>query len=289
MPYRRCARRARTCYVSAMIHCAMRAAIGLLITCAGLVACGASQVSHVPQSAPSLPGDEPARSDSAPATDVATPRPKDRWEGIPPLASDGRVIHEAHYDIHHAGEFIGEERLAVSFGDGKRVIVGQSVTDWGGHFEISYMVTSDATTFFLNGPSGSFQLAGKLVDGVFRVTGNDTAGNPVSLSARLAENGFLSAPGIGAMIMLLDSARELKVGDTKQLTSLQIAGTPTAKIVSARYDVERKPDVDGRQVFAVAIEAGRFRQKNELVLDGDGFILKETESAPSNVTNTRRP
>jgi hypothetical protein len=272
-----------------MIPCAMRVVIGLLVICAGLGACGAGQAARAPQSAPARQADDPAHADSTPATEAPAARPKDRWEGIPPLAPEGRVIHEAHYDIHHAGEFIGEERLAVSMVDGKRVVVGQSVTDWGGHFEISYRVAPDSVTFSLNGPPGSHQLAGQLVDGIFRVTGTDTAGNPVSLSARLPENGFLSAPGIGAMLMLLDHVRELKVGETKQLSSLQIAGTATVKIGSASYGVERKPDIDGRQVFEVAIEAGRFRQKTELVLDGDGFIVKQTDGAPSNLTDTRRP
>jgi hypothetical protein len=204
-------------------------------------------------------------------------------------SGDRRGDTQAEGPLHHAGEFIGEERLAVSVVDGKRVIVGQSVTDWGGHFEISYTVASDSTTFSLKSTSGSHQLEGKLVDGILHVTGSDTAGAAVSLSARLPENGFLSAPGIGAMIMLLDTASELNVGETKQLASLQLAGTPTPRIVSARYGVQRKPDSDGRRVVEVAIEAGRFRQKNELVLDGDGFIVKETEGPPSNVTNTRRP
>ena len=50
--------------------------------------------------------------------------PRDRWDGLPPLVVDGKVVHRAHYDVAIAGTTVGQERLVVGRAGGRRTIAG---------------------------------------------------------------------------------------------------------------------------------------------------------------------
>jgi imidazolonepropionase-like amidohydrolase len=220
---------------------------------------------------------------------AAAPLPKDRWEGMPPLAGEGKVIHQAHYDMTLGNQTVGEERLAVGIVDGRRVVVAQAVADLGGRYQTSYKIGTDTTSLAVKSPSGDLQLSGKVTGGKLVATGTDAAGKPLSLSAPLPTGGFLSGPGVGGTIVLADKLTGMKVGDKRALAALELTYFPTTAIAASSYDIERKPDADGMRVFAVTAKAARTVEPSELFVDHDGFVVKLAIGPPMNLTFTRRP
>jgi len=217
------------------------------------------------------------------------PPPKDRWEGVAPLVAEGKIVHQAHYDMVGGGQPIGEERLVVGVAGGKRVIVAQVVADYGGRIQTSYRIGPEAATVGVKSPFGAFQLAGKVTVGKLVVTGSDATGKPVSLTSPLPAGAFLSGPGMGGSIMLAEKLAGMKVGDKRALASLEIGYFPATAIVATTYDVERKPDASGHRVFAVTTKIDKTVATGDLELDGDGFVVSRKVSAPFEVVTTRRP
>jgi len=269
-----------------MDHRAAHRMLGPLTAVAAFAACGGSG-----QVAPgSTPVPAPAFDDTYAATASSAPaRPKGRWDRMPPLAVEGQVNHRAHYDITRAGHAIGEERLAVSVVDGVRVVAAQSVSDFGGHFESSYTISPTTLTMTEKGPKGLRQITGKLVDGKLIVSGAGAAGEAITLSAGMPEGGFLSGPEVGGTLVLADKLGTMKVGENREFVELHVALSRAAKFVLAFHQVERKDDVDGQRVFSVATKTGRFAQTAELIVDGDGFVVKQAITPPLDLTFTRRP
>ena len=208
---------------------------------------------------------------------------------MPALVGPGRVINEAYYAIAKDGEPIGEERIAIGVVDGRRVVVAQWFSEFGGHFETAYTVAPSSMTISSKGPSGTAQLAGDVVDGKLMVTGTGVDGKPVTASARLPENGFLFNGAVGGFCVLIDKLRDMEVGQKRELESLQILVEHAPPIGSARHQVKRQPDAGDNRVFTVATEAGRFRQTAELLVDPEGFIITQSVRGPVNLTYTRRP
>lgn len=218
---------------------------------------------------------------------AATPA-HSRWDGVPSLAPEGKVIHQAHYDLTLGGRPIGEERLAVGTVDGKRVVVSQMVAEFSGPIQTSYQIGPDAATLTVKASFGVLQVAGRVTDGRFVVTGSDATGRPVSLAATFPAGAFLAGPGAGGAIMLADRLAGMKVGDRRALTSLEITFFPTTGLATTSHEVERKPDADGRRVFAVTSTVGKNVERSEVVVDGDGFVVKHAIGAPMHLTFTRR-
>jgi imidazolonepropionase-like amidohydrolase len=214
---------------------------------------------------------------------AAIPLPADRWGGVPPLAAEGKVIHQAHYDMALGGNTVGEERVAVGVVDGKRVVVAQSVADFGGRIQVSYRIAPDAVSLAVKSPAGALQLTGKLTGGKLAVTGTDAAGKPLALSAPLPTGGYLSGPGVGGTIVLADRLAGMKVG------SLELAYYPTTAIATASYDIERKPDAGGQRVFALTGKVNGNPETAEIVVDREGFVVKHAVTSPMSLVFTRRP
>ena len=81
------------------------------------------------------------------------------------------------------------------------------------------------------------------------VTGTDLAGAPVSLRAPAPAGTFLSGPGIGGALPLIDRLAGMKSGTRRTLTSLELGYYPAITIIPARHEVERRPDAGGHRVF----------------------------------------
>jgi imidazolonepropionase-like amidohydrolase len=219
----------------------------------------------------------------------AAPPNQDRWEGVSPLAAEGVVVHQAHYDLDMAGRPFGEERLAVALEGGKRVVAAQMVAELPGRVETAYRIGPDTTTLDVKSPFGTLALSGKVDGGKLVVTGTDGKGQPVSLSQQLPAGGFLSGPGIGGSIMLAGKLAGMKVGSKRKLASLEISYFPATAIAAASYEVERKPDAGGHRVFAVTTTVGSDTATGDLVVDGKGFVVAQQLGPPMNLTVTRRP
>jgi imidazolonepropionase-like amidohydrolase len=222
------------------------------------------------------------------AHNAASPR-QDRWEGVAPLAADGVVVHEAHYDMDMAGRPFGEERLAVALEGGKRVVAAQMVAELPGRVETSYRIGPDTAMLDVKSPAGTLALSGKVAGGKLLVTGTDGKGQPVSLTQRLPAGAFLSGPGIGGSIMLAGKLTGMKVGGKRKLASLEIMYFPATAIATAKYEVERKPDADGHRVYAVTTRVGKDAATGDLVVDDQGFVVAQQLGPPMNLSFTRRP
>jgi hypothetical protein len=220
---------------------------------------------------------------------IAAPPAKDRWEGVAPLAGEGKLVHRAHYDMVSSDRTIGEERIAVGLVAGKRVIVGQEVAEFAGRYETSYTIGPDTVTLALSSPYASLQLAGKITGGKLVATGTGPGGKPLSLSEPIPAGAFLSGPGIGGPVALTEKLTGMKQGGKRQLTALNLTSYPTAAIATIRYDVERKPDAHGHRVFAVTTTQGGITFSGDLIVDSAGFVVSQSIGPPISVTFTRRP
>jgi hypothetical protein len=219
---------------------------------------------------------------------VAAPPPQDRWEGIAPLAPQGKVVHQAHYDLVTADKPVGEERLAVGLVGGKRVIVGQEVAEFGGRFVTSYQIGPDTVALDLSSPYTTLQLTGKVTGGKLVATGTGDGGKPLALSEPVPAGAFLSGPGIGGTIALAEHLTGIKPGQKRQFAALNLTSFPAAAIAAIRYDVERKPDASGQRVFAVTTTQGGLAFSGDVVVDADGFVVSQQIGPPLNATFTRR-
>ena len=132
-------------------------------------------------------------------------------------------------------------------------------------------------------------MRGRIVRGKLMVAATDLTGRAVSLSAPVPTGAFLSAPGIGGSIPLVEKLAGMKPGSKRTLTSLALEYLPAIAIVSARYKVERKPDAGHNRVYAVATTQGGLTVTGELVVDDAGFIVAQTLGPPVATTTTRRP
>ena len=213
--------------------------------------------------------------------------PKGRWDGAPPLAASGKVVHQAQYDMAMAGTTVGEERLVVGLAGGQHVIAGQ-IAEFGTWVETSYKSGADSAAVTATYHTMRLELTGKITAGKLVVTGTDLAGKPVSLSAPVPAGVFLSAPGIGGAIQLVDRLAGMKPGSKRTLVSLALGYFPAIAIVSIRYEVARKPDRTGHWVFAFTATQSGARVTGELVADTAGFVVAQTLGPPINKSFTRK-
>jgi hypothetical protein len=132
------------------------------------------------------------------------------------------------------------------------------------------------------------ELHGTLAAGTLVVTGTDLTGKSVSLSKPVPAGAFLSAPGIGGSIHLIEKLARMKPGAKRTLTSLALDDFPVVGIVSTRYEVERRRDAGGHRVFAVAATQRGTTVRGDLVVDDAGFVVAQSFGPPISTTITRR-
>ena len=214
--------------------------------------------------------------------------PGDHWATAPPLAANGDHVHQAQYDIAIAGALVGAEQLVVGTAGGKRTIAGR-IFDPGTGIETTYRLGQDRATVTAVYHTMTLDIAGTLSAGGLVVTGTDLTGEPVSLHAPAPAGAFLSGPGIGGALPLVDRLAGMTPGTRRTLSSLELGYFPPIAIIPARHEIERRPDAGGHRVFGVTTTRGGATVTSELVVDRDGFIVARTDDAPLDTTSTRRP
>jgi hypothetical protein len=106
--------------------------------------------------------------------------PKGRWDGAPPLAVEGKVVHQAQYDMAMAGTTGGEERLVVGLAGGQRVIVGQIVSV---RYEVARKPDrAGHRAFAVTATQGGTKVTGELVVDTAGFVVAQTLGPPVNTS-----------------------------------------------------------------------------------------------------------
>ncbi|HET9621883.1 MAG TPA: amidohydrolase family protein, partial [Kofleriaceae bacterium] len=235
-------------------------------------------------------GELEARLAAIAQANAAPPAARNRWDGVPPLAAAGKVVHEAHYDTALAGRPIGEERIAVALDHGKRVVTAQLVGELPDRVDVAYTLAPTATELRVASTFGTLALTGKLVAGKLEVTGTDFKGAPVALSAPAARGALLTGSGLGVgdAVVIAGELAGMKVGGKKTLPAVEIGYFPAISVAAASHAVERKPDVDGHRVFAVTTTVGAQTVTWEIALDAQGFVLGETVRSPMALAVTRR-
>ena len=214
--------------------------------------------------------------------------PGDHWATAAPLLADGEPVDQAQYDIAIAGTPVGAERLAIGRAGGKRTIAGQ-IFDPGTWVETTYRLGPDRAAVTGLYHTMTVELSGTLTAGQLVVTGTDLTGGPVSLHAPAPAGAFLSGPGIGGALPLVDRLEGMKPGTRRTLTSLELGYYPTIAIIPARHDIERRQDAGGHRVFRVTTTRSGTTVTSELVVERDGLIVTRTDGAPVDTTITRRP
>jgi Amidohydrolase family len=216
--------------------------------------------------------------------------PVDPWAGAPPLAVGGKHTQETHYEMTVGGTLVGRERLAVGVAGmpGMPAVVGQ-VADLGAGTETSYEFGPDVATIVASHHTMTAQLTARLASGVLVVAGTDLSGRAVSLTQKLPAGAFVSPPGVGGAMRLVEELAGMKPGSKRTLTSLTVDCLPTVAIVSARHQVERKPDAGGRRVFAVVTTGRGASIAGELVVDQAGLVVSQTLGPPVAMRIARKP
>jgi hypothetical protein len=220
----------------------------------------------------------------------APPSAKDRWDGVPPLAAAGKVVHEAHYDAAIGGRAVGEERLAVSLDHGKRVVTSQMVIALPERIDAAYTLGPSQAALHVKSSFGTLELTGAVTGGKLVVTGTDFKGAAVALSAPAGKSDVITGSGLGVgdAIVLADRLKALKVGATQTVAAVEVAYYPQPSVAAASYAFERRPDADGHRVLAFKKTSGGLVITGELALDKDGFVIAQTLTAPFNLALTRR-
>jgi len=219
---------------------------------------------------------------------ITAPPPADRWEGVPPLATVGKVGFQAGYDLISADKPIGEERVAVGQDGKRRVLTGQEVAEFSGRFVTTYQIGPDTVTLEVSSQYGELRLIGKVSGGKLAVTGTGAGGKPLAMTEPMPAGAFLTAPGVGGAIALADRLGGLKVGGKRQFTALGPTLFPTPGIGVTRYDVERKPDAGGQRVFGVSAVEGGTAYSADLVLDATGAVVSQRLGPPVGLAFIRR-
>ena len=132
-------------------------------------------------------------------------------------------------------------------------------------------------------------LTGTVTGGQLVVTGTDLTGKPVSLRAPAAAGAVLSGPGIGGTVALVDRLTGMKPRSRRTLTSVELGYFPAIELVTARHQVERRPDRGGRRVFAVTTTRGADKLTTRIEVDAGGMVVTRTDGAPVDTAITRRP
>ncbi|HSS02264.1 MAG TPA: amidohydrolase family protein [Kofleriaceae bacterium] len=211
--------------------------------------------------------------------------PGARWAAAPPLSDE--AAHAAQYDIAIAGTPVAAERLAIVGAGTRRAIVGEMI-DPGSDLETTYRLAADRATIRGVYHTMTVELAASLTAGALVVTGADLAGVPVSLRAPLPAGVFLAGPGIGGTLALVERLAGMKPGARRTLASLELVHFPAVAITPVRYQVERKPDVDGHRVFRVATTRAEATVASELTVDRDGLLVGQSDGPPADTITTRR-
>jgi hypothetical protein len=217
------------------------------------------------------------------------PAPVDRFAGVPPLQTVGKVVYQARYDLLVGGRRVGEERLAVAQVGKQRTIVAQIAAELAGRVDVSYTLGLDATTIELTSGFGALTMIGKLANGRLVVTGSDLRGRPIALDKAVPPGGFLSATGGGGAIRLAERLAGMQVGDKRTGASIEAAYFPSPGTLTMSFEAERRPDAAGHQVFAVTSTAGKRVIASELVLDEAGQVVRYQLGPPRGLELVRRP
>ena len=214
--------------------------------------------------------------------------PGDHWASAAALTADGDPVLQAQYDVAIAGTPVGAERLAIGKAGGKRTIAGQ-IFDPGADVDTTYRLAPDRATVTAVYHTMTLNITGTVTGRELVVSGTDLAGEPVSLHAAVPAGAFLSGPGIGGALPLIDRLTGMTPGTRRALTSVEVGYYPVIAIVVARHDVERRPDAGDHRVFVVKTTRGNATVTSELVVDRDGFLVTRGDGAPADTTTTRRP
>jgi imidazolonepropionase-like amidohydrolase len=214
---------------------------------------------------------------------------QDRFGGMPALAPEGTDVVQAHYAIK-AGDgdkTVGEERLAVGRAGKQRVIVAQVVSDVPGRMEIAYRIAGQETSMSVKSSLGTIALAAKPEGGKLAATGTDVQGKPITTSEPITKDTFLAGPGIGGTIEMADKMSGMKVGEKRKAASLELAFFPNPHIEKGTYEIERKPDIDGKRAFTITYGFGSMTVASTLTLDDKGLPLRQVFGSPLDQTFVR--
>jgi hypothetical protein len=208
---------------------------------------------------------------------------------MPALAPEGTDVVQAHYLIK-AGDgdkTVGEERLAIGQLNKRRVIVSQVVTDVPGHMEISYRIAGQETSMLVKSSFGEIALDAKPMNGQLTANGKDVQGKPINVAEPITKDMFLAGPGIGGSIEMADKMVGMKVGDKRKATSLELSFFPSPHIEKGEYEIERKPDIDGKRAFTVTYGFGTMHVATTLTLDDKGLPIRQVFGSPIDQTFVR--
>jgi len=215
--------------------------------------------------------------------------PAARLDELPPLAPEGDGVIELRYHYQMGDSVVGEERLALGKTKRGPVIVAQLLLEAPFPMQTSYRIAPGETSLHATTRRGDIALEGRVDGAKMTVTGTDAKGKAVSLSDAVPKGAFLSGSGMGGGIALANRVAKLKVGQKRELSSVELGYFPVPNVQRLDYTVTRQPDADGHRHYAVTASFAGNPMSADLVVDERGIPVEQTFGPPMNITARLAP
>lgn len=204
---------------------------------------------------------------------------RSRLAEVPALPVDGTREHAARFTMHRAGEYAGEQRVAVDRrAGGERVITAEMLATSG--LERVRVEVGDGLGAAVRHETARGVLDLRRVKGRLEATFTP-AGGGAALTATfdMPRGATFNLPTVAADHLLYPVAMKLRPGGqvTTTLVNVDLGARLTAVRATLRFlrRSDRK-DAPGARVFSVAITARNQTMTGEMVLDRDGRLVELT-------------
>jgi imidazolonepropionase-like amidohydrolase len=219
--------------------------------------------------------------------------PENRFADIPDPRIEGEKIFSGRYEFVYGDSTIGAERIAVAkMPDGKNIVYAQLVVDppYRG-FAATEIIFDEAGRCYSLGcasetPAGKDSLKMLREGTELSVSGKLASGKQINITETIAEETLLGPCIVGSVMPLLQVAKSLKVGQTREIKSRTLKVSDFS-VLEETITVQRTADgtkqtpagVIPVQIFNVDAKSKASPYKAVITLDREDRLLEyERES-----------
>ncbi len=208
--------------------------------------------------------------------------PKEWFEGMPDLPTEGSHSLFARYAITSFGLPKGEERMAVErLRDGRKVVVSQFSAEepeekFSTRMEMDEKADTNTLAVESYGREGNGRLEFRQENKRLSVRGKMPVAGEVNSEEDVSSPVLLSSPGIASSVWLYEKVKSLAVNQTIELKSREWDFGPAFDLSRRMWKVRRQPDARQTgaaplRVYAIEISAATPLYTMKLTVDEQGM------------------